>query len=165
MICYEFKICNKCQVSKELINYRRKIKLTGRLVAICKACESLQYKEKNTNPERRAHHRARNEKYREWYRAYHKSPIGRQKAKEMRQKPEHRRLRIALEAKRRANQIKRTPPWADLKAINDFYKNCPDGMQVDHIIPLQGKTVSGFHILENLQYLTPTENFKKNNKF
>jgi len=38
-------------------------------------------------------------------------------------------------------------------------------MVVDHIIPLQGETISGFHILKNLQYLTVSENSKKSNQF
>lgn len=59
----------------------------------------------------------------------------------------------------------RTPKWADLKAIREFYINCPKGYQVDHIIPLRGKIVSGFHIIENLQYLTSEENLRKGNRF
>lgn len=68
-------------------------------------------------------------------------------------------------AKRHAAKMQRTPAWADLAAIKEFYMNCPEGKEVDHIIPLQGKNVSGFHVLENLQYLTPQENRKKHNKF
>jgi 5-methylcytosine-specific restriction endonuclease McrA len=67
-------------------------------------------------------------------------------------------------AKRRASIRKRTPKWADIKKIKEIYKNCPDGMVVDHIIPLRGKEVSGFHVENNLQYLTPEENAKKFNK-
>lgn len=67
--------------------------------------------------------------------------------------------------KRRACKINRTPNWADLEAITTFYKNCPKGMVVDHIIPLQGETVSGFHVVSNLQYLTREENAQKYNKF
>lgn len=59
----------------------------------------------------------------------------------------------------------RVPKWADLEAIKQFYKNCPDGMTVDHIIPLLGKTVSGMHVLSNLQYLPFVDNVKKGNKF
>jgi hypothetical protein len=68
-------------------------------------------------------------------------------------------------AKRRTSKLQRTPKYADLKAIEQFYINCPPGMEVDHIIPLQGKLVSGLHVLSNLQYLTPEANRSKGSKF
>ena len=73
-------------------------------------------------------------------------------------------FQAAVMAKRKAAQIKRTPAWADLGAIKDFYTNCPKGYHVDHVVPLQGKNVSGFHVLENLQYLTARDNMSKGNR-
>ena len=67
--------------------------------------------------------------------------------------------------KRRASRLQRTPAWADLEAIKQFYLNCPKGYHVDHIVPLQGVNVSGFHVLNNLQYLTAAENCSKGNKY
>lgn len=64
-----------------------------------------------------------------------------------------------------ARKKNRTPPWADIKTIKEFYKNCPKGYQVDHIIPLNGKLISGLHTIENLQYLTVNENYEKGNKW
>lgn len=59
----------------------------------------------------------------------------------------------------------RKPGWANEEELLEIYSNCPRGMHVDHIIPLHGEYVSGLHVPENLQYLTPVENIGKNNKF
>lgn len=67
--------------------------------------------------------------------------------------------------KRHADKLQRTPKWADLKAISEFYANRPEGYHVDHIIPLCGELVSGLHVLENLQYLPASENCSKSNNF
>lgn len=71
----------------------------------------------------------------------------------------------ARKARYEYSKIKRTPSWTDLIAITEFYKACPKGMAVDHIIPLQGKNVSGLHVINNLQYLTKSENSSKSNNF
>ena len=71
-------------------------------------------------------------------------------------------------AKYKAAKLQRIPLWVDrehLKAIREFYKACPEGHEVDHMIPLQGETVSGLHVRENLQYLTAEENGRKANKW
>lgn len=59
----------------------------------------------------------------------------------------------------------RTPIWANLEKIRLIYLNCPEGMHVDHIIPLKGTSVSGLHIENNLQYLLPKDNISKSNNY
>ena len=54
-----------------------------------------------------------------------------------------------------------TPADEDIKALQEFYANCPEGYEVDHIIPV---SKGGLHTLSNLQYLTKSENRKKSNK-
>jgi hypothetical protein len=78
---------------------------------------------------------------------------------------EKRKYQNYYSKKYKACKLHRTPNWADLAAIKQFYLNCPEGYEVDHIIPLKGKNVSGLHILENLQYLPASLNRKKSNTF
>jgi hypothetical protein len=62
----------------------------------------------------------------------------------------------------------RMPKWISKEQIKDMelvYRQCPKGYEVDHIIPLFGKNVSGLHVPENLQYLPKSENGHKTNKF
>lgn len=61
-----------------------------------------------------------------------------------------RRSRI-LEQKKLLSEV-------ELNEITQFYKNCPEGYHVDHIIPV---CKGGRHHIDNLQYLTPIENWKK----
>lgn len=98
------------------------------------------------------------------------SDVGRQKstqeAKEWRAKnmPHVRVYRNEYKTAHRRIVKRNTPKWADLKAIENFYLNCPKGYEVDHVIPFKGKNVSGLHVLNNLQYLTPSENRRKGNR-
>lgn len=75
---------------------------------------------------------------------------------------------VARAAKYKAAKLQRIPCWMtdeELAEIDEFYKNCPVGSQVDHKYPLQGEFVSGLHVRANLQYLTASENASKRNKF
>lgn len=80
----------------------------------------------------------------------------------------------ALKAKRKAAKLQRTPKWLTslhLEHIEMFYasaaaltKEFGISMQVDHIVPLQGKNVSGLHVPWNLQVITAQENAYKGNR-
>lgn len=72
----------------------------------------------------------------------------------------------AARTRRRRGQLKQASVFAHEKqAINDFYKNCPEGYHVDHEIPLSHELVCGLHCVANLQYLTAEENLAKGNSF
>lgn len=84
----------------------------------------------------------------------------------------HRAKYAALNRKRQAAKLQRTPPWADLKKIEQMYDSSNlltvlmgEPYHVDHVFPLQGKKVSGLHVHGNLQILPGAENVRKNNKF
>lgn len=67
--------------------------------------------------------------------------------------------------KYRISKLQSIPKWVNLEKIKEIYTNCPKGFHVDHIIPLQGKLVSGMHVETNLQYLPKEKNISKGNKF
>jgi hypothetical protein len=81
--------------------------------------------------------------------------------------------RAAYEGKRRAVQLQRTPSWdPDARLIVAKYQVAAMLSQasgtpyhVDHIIPLQGKNVSGLHVFSNLRVIPGAENVKKSNKY
>lgn len=71
---------------------------------------------------------------------------------------------LANTRRQQAARLKRVPKWSEINLIENFYENCPVGYEVDHILPLQGKLVSGLHVFGNLQYLAIIENRSKGNK-
>lgn len=68
-------------------------------------------------------------------------------------------------ALRRAKKRKACPHWVDKDQLLEIYKNCQEGMAVDHIIPLSNSFICGLHVPWNLQYLTRHENSVKSNKW
>ena len=81
----------------------------------------------------------------------------------------------AVNARRRASDKKRVPVWLtkehkeQIKAYYDLAKKVSDWSgiphQVDHIVPLKGKIVSGLHVPWNLQVVSAEYNQNKYNKF
>ena len=125
----------------------------------------------NTNKEKR---RA----YSREYRIAHPKKIAEyQKEYDKKYRIDNQAIRNASHAKRRAAKLQQTPAWADVEAIKATYLDCAEinlaakaagctaKFVVDHIVPLQGKNVSGLHVENNLQIITSTENSRKNNKF
>lgn len=81
----------------------------------------------------------------------------------------------AYSSKRRAKVRQRTPGWVtneDIKFMTYLYsyaRACEIALgtpyHVDHILPLNGKYVSGLHVPLNLQVMPAEENLKKSNKW
>jgi hypothetical protein len=80
--------------------------------------------------------------------------------------------RTGYAAKQNAAKKQRVPAWADHDKINEWYELAAFAtevfetpIEVDHIVPLNGKLVSGLHVDYNMQLLTSEANNKKHNKF
>lgn len=78
---------------------------------------------------------------------------------------------LARKTKYRATQLNATPAWSNASEIVDFYEAARafriytgQEYHVDHIVPLQGKTVCGLHVPANLQVLTGSDNISKGNR-
>jgi hypothetical protein len=194
------KVCNKCRIQKEEIEFAQDKTRKDGLRHTCKTCYSLYSKSyyKLNSTQILARHRERSSniavynknytlQHRESRLKYFKELYLRNRIEKIKYSSFYRKNnrnkcnallaewrfenpgRLALHnMKQHSKRSLRIPQWItkrELFSIDKFYKECPDGYDVDHIIPLVGKTVSGFHILSNLQYLPHIENLKKGNKF
>ena len=170
------KVKNCCYCNKEYITNSNNSKYCS------SRCKYKDYRTRNTYKERNAIYvksknflnsqkkyrisekgqRKKREMYTKYYPTYLiKARIWNKTEKGKRSKNYHCALRYA----RKKN---RTPKWLtkeDMNKIKEIYNNRPNGYEVDHIIPLCSKNVSGLHIPENLQYLKAEINRTKNNKF
>ena len=81
--------------------------------------------------------------------------------------------KAALQAKRKSVILQRTPAWdphahliiAKYQLAAMLAKASGTPHHVDHIIPLQGKKVSGLHVFSNLRVIPGSDNVKKSNKY
>jgi len=81
---------------------------------------------------------------------------------------------LARTRKRQLAKLNRIPKWltesdwlnikCKYSVANMLSRESGKKYHVDHIIPLQGKLVSGLHVPSNIRVIPATENVKKSNK-
>lgn len=168
------KTCKDCKLLKTLVEFN---KHSGCLLGVrpeCKPCEAIRRHEKYLRTRdyvlAKTKEWAQNnkDKRRAICKKYYDANLEKERQRSLNYAKRNPWIRRANCAKRRAQILRATPKWLtveELKQIAEFYKRCPKGYEVDHIIPLKGKNVSGLHLLANLQYLPMKENRSKSNKF
>jgi hypothetical protein len=75
-------------------------------------------------------------------------------------------------AKRGATKLRATPAWADHKAIEQYYliagfltSELGISFEVDHVVPLRSKVVSGLHAHTNMSISLASWNRSKSNRW
>lgn len=156
-------------------NGEKDVWLTGRGVCWCASCRQ-QWSRKQVEQQKRNIDTVR-KYHRNWAIA---NPEKRKKHEETRSNKQKAGLlkrsegcpakRLYRGAMRRKAAKQATPPWADREAIRSIYIEAGklraqgEDVHVDHIYPLQGKTMCGLHIASNLQIIPAKENLMKYNK-
>lgn len=174
------KTCFRCKISKPYECFSRHRRYSDGRRGTCKPCDKLaqsSYNITKPDPEKeRIRDRARYGREKERRRAavatYKARHPERVKEKDRRRRINNRDALNAYTAKHKADKLRARPPWANLKAIRDFYREAVRLTQetgvlysVDHIIPLRSKIVCGLHIPANLRCITHSENSAKQNRF
>ena len=181
------KVCNCCKIEKTNEAFYKKRTAKDGLFWWCRDCHKLKMLEKyrvlSVNSQYREKENARIKNfwqknsardmaYRSAYAASHRPEA---LARNKRWRTNNQAAVQAESVKRIAGKLQRTPCWLD---EDDFWmitqayelaslrtKMFGFSWQVDHIIPLRGKVVSGLHMPTNLQVITAVENRRKSNKF
>lgn len=181
------KTCKKCHISKSINDYYKRSSSKDGYRNECKECIKNNVKKWSKNnkdyikAKRKEYYKKNSEriknKVKKWRKdnpekaklldkiKHEKTPsfIKKARAKKYRQTyPERMNARSSIYRRRKR---KSKLYYLHSKDIYEFYKNCPDGYEVDHIIPISNKMISGLHVPWNLQYLSISENKKKSNKF
>lgn len=173
--------CHCVTCDRDFVRVRNRGSLTE-----CTPCQSNRRvaEWKRANPDRV---RALRKRYPESQKKYATSERGRQRSREQSRRwvkanPERAKQvwKATYERNREAvirrtierNARHRTPSWADLDIIAEFYAGAREltrqtGIEhhVDHIVPLRGKTVCGLHVETNLQVIPAEVNRMKSNHF
>ena len=179
--------CKKCSVEKDLELFEKSKRTESGRGNVCKECSNARKREQHKQPHIKAHKMAYNrenaeriKQYNEEYREKFKQELyeKRRLPENIARKKENDRVYgqifpekiCAKAAKRRATKANATPIWAELDEIKEVYylakkisEETGVPQQVDHIIPIHSKFVSGLHCMANLRIIPASENLAKSN--
>ena len=170
------KTCTKCGECKPLTEFPRSVKGKDGYRERCRPChneDNRAYKQRNADKIAAARRRLYEEtkdrvlmQSRAWYEAnkQRKAETTKRWAQANRNARSHTARQYQL------RRLKAVPPWADQSKIDALYaeakalRDLGIDAEVDHIIPLRGRTVSGLHWHGNLKLILAEDNRRKSNK-
>lgn len=158
------KTCTKCNQTKEPSAFIACKRTADGLQSWCKKCKAEAGKAKGYYARWKGKNLERAKSIQAKYREANKEAI---RIRQAAWQKANNKETLAKTRKYQAAKINATPAWltvGQIKQMQDIYVNCPEGFEVDHIIPLQGATVRGLHVPWNLQYLEVSVNRRKSNK-
>lgn len=177
------KICTKCKITKNSDCFTVDRQRKDGLYPQCRQCRSIYVKSEHVKLRERARYPSRAEKLKAYLKQkyqedpekikarvalYRKNFADRHRLHSLRWAKNNRARANQIHAKYKLSQKIATPKWLTKqhkKEIRDKYIEASRlGLTVDHIIPVQGKNVSGLHVPWNLQILTLEENRRKGNR-
>lgn len=159
------KFCPKCEKTLDFsFFYKNKGRSDG-YQGYCKECK------KKRDRQYDAEHREKVNAYARELRNKNKNYLLHLKKYREKAKP----IRAKIQMRRKAAKLLRIPIWLtdfDLLKIKCYYqvaamysKESGFDWHVDHVIPLQGKNVSGLHVPSNLKIIPAIENMRKSNHY
>jgi hypothetical protein len=169
------KVCTKCGIDKPYSHYAKDSRALSGTQSSCKSCQAA-WNVANKD-KKKATWDAYKEKHKEAIAAKNAALYQKNKETYLLVKKQwyqnNKGRKNFLTAKRRAQMLKATPQWDEELnelVLSEAYKLAKlrenvTGIKwhVDHIVPLQGKTVCGLHVWNNVQVITAAENQKKLN--
>lgn len=169
---YSMKICSTCKLSKSLDEFCKDSRQKDGRHCLCRVCNRAKVAAWQKTPNGAAKHASNSNRY---------QTAPKTKAKHARavtqwqQSERGKAKRRSIWASYYTSKLHSMPPWLteiQLSEIEQFYILAKElqwlsdkPLEVDHIVPLQGKNVSGLHVPWNLQILPQNLNRRKNNKF
>lgn len=168
------KRCGKCGLEKPADAFHKHVAQPDGLQKACKVCKAA-YQRAQPNRKkviaasdarRTAHISAQKAA---WY-AANKDVIAARRKPQVRRRYQLHRDECIARSTARNNKVRagrQRMTQAERAEERGMYRFCqlfPD-FQVDHIVPFDGKIVSGLHTLANLQILTRSANIKKGNTY
>ena len=164
------KQCNRCGEDKPYTKYTKdKSKVDG-YYSLCRAC-----KNHNASLYRQTNKEAISERYKSYYKDNRESLLTKKRPMIRRHYRNNKIYYAEKSARSRATKLKQTPMWFN-EEDKSYYKDLLEQQQllkdawgisyhIDHIVPLQGKKVSGLHCKENWQLIPAFDNLSKGNSY